>query len=64
MGSRAIRRSARLAWDLLVELYGDEATLRTRIEELRAEGVLGNEELLELASRYAAGWRPKDFDDD
>lgn len=64
MGSRAIRRSARLSWELLVELYGDEETLRIRINELEAEGVPGSEELLELASKYAAGWRPSDFGDE
>jgi hypothetical protein len=28
MGSYAVRRSPRLAWDALVDLYGDEDTLR------------------------------------
>lgn len=64
MGSRAVRRSPRLAWDVLIELYGDEATLKERIESLKATGPKGADELLELAGKYLAGWRPKDFGDD
>jgi hypothetical protein len=63
-GSRAVRRSPRLAWDVLIELYGDEATLKQRIESLKATAPKGADELLELADKYLAGWRPKDFDDD
>lgn len=64
MGSRAVRRSPRLAWDLLIELYGDEATLKERIESLKATGPKGADDLLGLADRYLSGWRPKDFGDD
>ncbi len=41
LGSRAVRRSPRLFWDELIELYGDESILRERIErlkDLRPEG--------------------------
>ncbi len=61
MGSRAVRRSPRLAWDVLIELYGNEDTLKERIDRLKAtqpEGVSG---LLELAAKYLGGWRPGDF---
>ena len=64
MGSRAVRRSPHLAWDVLIELYGDEATLRERIESLKATRPEGADELLELADKYLAGWRPKDFGDE
>jgi predicted KAP-like P-loop ATPase len=64
MGSRAVRRQPQIAWDILVELYGSEDILRTRIEQLKASppGEIGD--LFELAEKYLAGWRPKEFDDD
>jgi hypothetical protein len=64
MDSRAVRRKPRLAWDALIEVFGDEATLRHRIEELRASELSNMGDLLELADKYLSGWRPKDFDDD
>jgi len=64
MGSRAVRRSVRLAWDALVELYGNEETLRKRIEELKATRPEGVDELLHLADKYLTGWRPSDFGGD
>lgn len=64
MGSRAIRHKPRLAWDALIEVFGDEATLRQRIQELRASDPDDVGDLLELADKYLSGWRPKDFDDD
>jgi hypothetical protein len=63
-GSRAVRRSPRLAWDALLELYGDEAVLRDRIESLKASRPEHADELLQLADRYLDGWRPKDFGDE
>jgi hypothetical protein len=60
MGNRAVRRSPRLAWDALIELYGDEATLKARIESLNAITPEGADDLLELAGRYLSGWRPND----
>jgi hypothetical protein len=64
MGSRAVRRSARLAWDALIELYGDEPTLRQRIDRLKLAALPDAEELIGLAERYLGGWRPGEFDDD
>ncbi len=64
MGSRAVRRSPRLAWDVLIELYGGETTLKERIESLKVTGPKDADELLELAEKYLAGWRPKNFGDD
>ena len=61
MGIRAIRTCPRLQWDLLVELYGGEDTLRRRIEELKDSQVSGAGDVLELAEKYLEGWRPGDF---
>jgi len=64
VGSRAVRRSPRLAWDALIELYGNEEALRGRIEKLKATRPEGEDELLQLADKYLGGWRPSEFDDD
>jgi len=64
MGSRAVRRSVRLAWDALVELYGSEEVLRERIEKLKATRPEGTDELFSLVDKYLTGWRPSDFDED
>lgn len=62
LDSRAVRRSARLAWTVLIELYGDEATLRDRIEKLKTSRPADSDDLLELTDKYLAGWRPdEDF---
>lgn len=58
VGSRSIRRYPRYDWNSLVRLYGDEATLRVRVEDLRLECPEDRRELLELADKYLAGWRP------
>ncbi len=64
VGSRAVRRSARLAWDVLVEIYGGEQNLRDRIEKLKAMQPADCDELLQLADKYLEGWHPKNFDND
>lgn len=56
-GSRAVQRSPRLAWNELIGLYGDEATLKERIESLKAAKLNGADELLDLADKYLGGWR-------
>jgi hypothetical protein len=61
MGSRAVRRSTPLGWDTLIDVYGDEDTLRARVEALKASGVSVDEGLLGLTDRDASGWRPDDF---
>lgn len=61
MGSRAVRRSPRLAWDALSGLYGDEDALKARIQALKESTLEVDGELLELADKYAGGWRPGDF---
>ena len=61
MGSRAVRRTSRLAWNALAELYGDEDILRERIGRLKATRPEGADELLQLADRHLTGSRPNDF---
>ena len=58
MGNRAVRLTPRLEWDVLVKIYGDEATLKQRLEELKATAPEGADELIALADKYASGWRP------
>jgi hypothetical protein len=64
MSSRAVRRKPRLAWDALIEVCGNEIGLRQRIEALKASMPNNIDDLLELADKYLAGWRPEDFGDD
>jgi predicted KAP-like P-loop ATPase len=64
MGSRAVRQSPRLAWDLLIELYGNESILKERINTLKTIQPKDNNELLDLTDKYLSGWRPSDFDED
>ena len=64
MGTRSVRRFPRLAWDQLIEIYGDEQILRTRIEELKADQRGADPELMALADRYLSGWCPKKFEED
>ena len=64
MGSRAVRRSSRLAWDALIELFGAEVALQERIERLKATESEDIEDLIELAGKYLGGWRPNNFCDD
>jgi hypothetical protein len=64
IGSRAERRSARLAWDQLVQIYGTEEILRERIKELRGSALANDESLLDLVDKCARGWRQKQFEFD
>ena len=61
MGSRAVTKSARLAWKDLVNIYGTEVALRQRVDELRAANFKDCSEVLELADRYLSGLLPRDF---
>lgn len=58
MGSRRVTRYPRLAWDELVELYGEEETLGERIKAVTTSGAEGEDDLNVLANRYLNGWRP------
>jgi hypothetical protein len=63
VGNRAVTRSLRLGWGLLVAIYGDEATLSERIDELASSDVTTDSTLLALAFKYRDGWRPAEFGD-
>jgi len=63
-GRRRVSRSPRLSWDVLIELYGDEETLKKRIEAIAETGDEEGDDLLELANKYLGGWRPSDFGDE
>jgi hypothetical protein len=58
---RLLRPFPQLAWDVLTELYGDEATLRERIESFKATNPEGADDLLALVDKYLGGWRPNSF---
>ena len=71
LGSRAVRRTQTLMWDVLMDLYGGEDTLKMRIESLNArfgelkrwldgQGISRDDavSLLELANQYLIGCRP------
>lgn len=64
LGSRAVTRSKRLQWEALVKVYGDEETLRSRIEAARALLAESDSDLLDLTDRYLSGWRPRNFGED
>jgi predicted KAP-like P-loop ATPase len=62
MGSRAVRREPRLAWDSLIGVLGDEDAIRDVIDSVNVDG--RDERLVtavELAHKYLDGWRPSDF---
>ena len=63
MGSRTIHVSPRLAWNVLIDLYGNEDMLKERIASLKAAGPEEDNELLELADKYIGGWRPDGIDE-
>jgi energy-coupling factor transporter ATP-binding protein EcfA2 len=64
MGSRAVRLKPYLAWDVVIELYGDENVFRDRIEALKGNPPSEVGDLFDLADKYLSGWRPKDSDDE
>ena len=72
IGSRAVRRTAVLDWECLIDLYGGEDVLETRFNDLKARFEILKpwletrpipldeaEQLLEMADRYLSGWRPE-----
>ena len=61
MGSRAIQRTPKLEWDVLVLLFNSEEEIKRRFEQLKVAKIDGEDELLELLERYLGGWRPKDI---
>lgn len=61
VGSRAMQTSSRLAWDALIELFGDEQALRERIDALRESQLSTEDDLLQLVDSYLSGQRSEDF---
>ncbi len=59
--SRTVRKETRLAWDALIELYGDEGILKNRIDQAKDSASLDDKEIIELADKYKNGWRPESF---
>lgn len=59
MGSRHLQTEDRLAWDLVVGLFGKETTLERAVAKVRKE--LGDSDVLRLADKYLGGWRPERF---
>ena len=61
-GCRAVKKSPRLAWKSLIDLYGDESTLKARIESARATTPQNADDILELAAKYLDGWQPDRYE--
>lgn len=57
MGSRQVNTEDRLAWELLVQVFGSEDAVGTVVSNVRE--TLGDDKVLRLADRYLSGWRPK-----
>lgn len=55
--SRHVHTEARLWWEGLVGVFGEESRLRAAIDRL--EDTDGESPLVRLAKRYMAGWRPE-----
>lgn len=64
MGSHAVRRSPRLSWEALLEVFGSEARLREQLDAIPEQDREAEAELLALADKYLSGWRPNQLDDD
>jgi len=60
MGSRAVKRTAVLAWEVLVDVYGSEENIKAALARLEAQkSVKGkNQETIKLVEKYLDGWRP------
>ncbi|MCS5494619.1 KAP family NTPase [Curtobacterium flaccumfaciens] len=57
--SRQVVYEDRLAWELLIQVFGSESALREAVESIRA--TLDDDETLQLADKYLSGWRPDAF---
>jgi hypothetical protein len=62
LGDRAVRRTPRLAWDVIVELFRNEDAVRARLAEAKGVATAEDGPAIELVERYLAGWRPKELD--
>lgn len=57
MGSRKVRTEDRLAWELVVGLFGSEEEVKQAVAEVREK--IGDDDILRLADKYLEGWRPE-----
>jgi len=57
MGSRKVRTEDRLAWELVVGLFGSEDEVKRAVAEVREK--IGDDDILRLADKYLEGWRPE-----
>lgn len=64
MGSRTVRRTTRLNWDMLVEVYGGEDELKRALDTVRESADEELASVVELADTYLTGWRPADWGTD
>ncbi len=69
IGSAATSNTKAMMWDELIKLFGDETVLGRRVAGLITRLANGWElpiretEAIEIAGRYATGWRPNSFMD-
>ncbi|ODT28610.1 MAG: hypothetical protein ABS63_02965 [Microbacterium sp. SCN 70-27] len=59
MDSRQVKTEDRLAWELLVQVFGSEEAVKKVVANVRNS--LGDDEVLQLADKYLSGWRPERF---
>lgn len=62
MGDRAVKKETRLAWDVLIEVLGDEDRVRSAVKAARKleQDDKKLKEVIELTEKYLGGWRPKE----
>ena len=58
LGSRAVRRTPKLAWNELVKVVGDDSSVVDRLRLLKVSEVNCESSLIALAEKYATGWLP------
>lgn len=58
VGSRTVKHTTHLAWEILIKVFGGEEILRQRVSQLKASQPSGVEDLLLLVDKYLSGWRP------
>jgi hypothetical protein len=59
MGSRQVKFEDRLAWELMIQIFGSESAVKMVVSNVRR--ALGDDETLQLADKYLSGWRPESF---
>jgi len=66
LGNRAVSRTYKIPWDLLLEIFEGEDHLRQVVDDVRvsARDDVKLAGLVALADRYLTGWRPADFGDE